>query len=86
MADAPRRIFGVPPAGSDTYTVIDTKARWTLDAAEMQTDCGWSPFDGMEVCGRVVEVVIRGEVVFADGEVLAKPGDGVDLYAGFRKQ
>ena len=82
VADAPRRVFGVPPAGADTYTLIDTKARWTLDAAEMQTDCGWSPFDGMEVRGRVMEVVIRGEVAFADGEVLAKPGDGVDLYAG----
>ena len=46
----------------------------------MYTDCGWSPFDGMEVRGKVTEVVIRQQAVFADGEVLAKPGDGIDLY------
>jgi carbamoyl-phosphate synthase/aspartate carbamoyltransferase/dihydroorotase len=42
----------------------------------MFSKVGWTPFDGLEVAGRVVRVVLRGELVYKDGRVLAQPGDG----------
>ena len=78
---APRRIFGLPPRAVDTHTMLDTGARRVIGADDLYTLCGWTPFSGMEVWGVVRRVVIRGRVVFEDGEVLAPPGFGVNLYA-----
>jgi dihydroorotase-like cyclic amidohydrolase len=43
---------------------------------DLLTKCGWSPFAGRRVVGKVTKTVIRGETVFQDGKVLAKPGSG----------
>ncbi len=37
---------------------------------------GWSPFAGMSVSAQVSKVTLRGEAVFENGKVLAKPGSG----------
>lgn len=79
LADAPREVFGFAPADEGSYAVLDPRARWVLGAGDLHTDCGWSPFEGMELRGRVREVVLRGEVVFADGQVLAPEGFGQRL-------
>ncbi|MFZ1474992.1 MAG: hypothetical protein WAV79_18905, partial [Anaerolineae bacterium] len=53
-----------------------------LPASGYQTLCDWSPFSGLTVHGAVRRVVLRNQVVFADGVVLAAPGAGrvlVDL-------
>ena len=36
----------------------------------------WSPFDGRRVRARVVRTVVRGETVYADGEIVVEPGFG----------
>jgi hypothetical protein len=41
--------------------------------------CKWTPFTGMKVFGSVRRVTLRGEVVFVDGKVLAKPGSGKNI-------
>ena len=41
--------------------------------------CKWTPFAGMTVCGSVRRVTLRGEVVFVDGKILAKPGSGKNI-------
>jgi hypothetical protein len=43
-----------------------------LDASELHSAAGFSPFEGLEVQGRVVRTVCRGRTVYLDGEV---PGD-----------
>jgi len=75
MHDNPRRIFGLPPQ-PDTHVELDLDARWELSAKEMHCRCGWTPYEGWAVEGRVRRVVLRGQEVFADGEMLAKPGYG----------
>ena len=42
----------------------------------MQSFCGWSLYDGRRVRGRVVATLVRGRVVFRDGEFLAPAGYG----------
>lgn len=39
--------------------VIDPVAEWTIDAKKLHSKCGWSPFDGWTVTGKV-ERVIQG--------------------------
>ena len=33
------------------------------------TKCDWNPFEGLEVKGAVTRVVLRGDLVFLDGQV-----------------
>lgn len=75
MALNPRRIFKLP-AQSNTQVEIDLKARYTLSNTGLQTKCGWSPFAGMVVTGRVRRVILRDQVVFSDGAVTAQAGTG----------
>jgi len=72
---APRRIFGLD-AQPDTWVEVDPSARYTLDDDGLQTKCGWTPFAGMTVQGRIRRVVLRGQTVYLDGEIQAPPGSG----------
>ncbi len=74
----PSRIFHLP-VQEDTWCEVDAEARWELHAADQFTRCGWTPFEGWVVRGRVRRVVLRGGEVFKDGRVLAPPGFGVDI-------
>lgn len=74
----PRRIFHLPEQ-PDTFVDIDLQSRWNFTAANTFTRCGWSPFEGYPMTGRVLSVTLRGEVVCREGEILAKPGYGRNL-------
>jgi carbamoyl-phosphate synthase/aspartate carbamoyltransferase/dihydroorotase len=74
----PRRIFGLP-AQPDTWVEVDPQARWEIRGADLQTRCAWTPFEGRQVQGRVLRVVLRGQDAFRDGQVLARPGTGRHL-------
>jgi carbamoyl-phosphate synthase/aspartate carbamoyltransferase/dihydroorotase len=73
--DAPRRIYGLP-AQPDTWIEVDEHARDTLSRSTLHTRCGWTPFEGMAVQGRIRRVVLRGQIAFEDGQILARPGSG----------
>ena len=57
--EAPRRIYDLP-AQPDTHVEVDPVARYTLSHATQHTKCGWTPFEGASVQGRVRRVVLRG--------------------------
>lgn len=75
MATNPRRIFKLPMP-PDTWVEVDGEARFTIFNGELLTKCGWSPFSGMDVVGRVKKVVFRGLDMFKDGKIVAQPGSG----------
>jgi carbamoyl-phosphate synthase/aspartate carbamoyltransferase/dihydroorotase len=77
----PRRIFGLPEQ-PDTFIEVDPDETWVVGADRLYTRCGWTPFEGMPLRGRVRRVVVRGKPAFATGEVLAAPGMGIDLMPG----
>jgi carbamoyl-phosphate synthase/aspartate carbamoyltransferase/dihydroorotase len=81
MVDNPRRIFGLPQQ-EDTFVEVDEEAVWTVRGSEFKSRCGWTPFEGVQVHGRVQKVTLRGQTVFQDGRVLAKPGTGRNLMSG----
>ena len=79
MANNPRRIFGLR-AQPQTSVEVDERARWEVRAAEMHSRCGWSPFEGYPLRGRVTRVVLRGHEVVRAGEVRAAPGYGRNVF------
>lgn len=68
----PARVFGIP-TDEDTYVEVDMTP-YTIKNKDLKTKCGWSPFDGVEVPGKVSKVVLRGETVYENGEIIATPG------------
>lgn len=79
-SDNPRRIFGLYPP-HNTYTVVDLDATTIITRDNLHTACGWSPFEGMRVYGKVTQTVIRGQQVFDGERVTAPNGFGRNLYA-----
>jgi carbamoyl-phosphate synthase/aspartate carbamoyltransferase/dihydroorotase len=59
----PKRIFHVPVA-DNTAVSLDTGYTYRIGEHGYQTKCGWSPFDGMEACGRIASVIISGQTVY----------------------
>ena len=74
----PRKIFSLPEQ-PETWVEVDENATYSIHAAGMKSRCGWTPFEGWKVKGRVRKVVLRGKEVFRDGKVLAQPGYGRDI-------
>jgi len=77
------RIFGLYPrkgaiaVGSDADIALwDPGHRRTIDGARMQSLSGYSVYDGWQVQGWPRFVVRRGQLVLADGEITAGPGEG----------
>ncbi len=85
----PARLFGLYPrkgtiaVGSDAdLVVLDPRLRRTIDGGSMQSNADYSVYDGQQVHGWPRFTISRGDVVLADGEVLAEPGRGQWLRQG----
>ena len=74
MSINPRRIYDLPQQPDTRVEVVMTPT--IIQNEAMHSKCGWTPFDGMEVAGRVQRVILRGAVVYDRGAVLAAPGSG----------
>jgi len=82
MATGPATAFGLATKGhlapgyDADLVLVNPDAEWTISNEGLFTKCGWTPFAGWRVRGRVVRVFLRGRLVFAEGRVLAPPGSG----------
>ena len=78
----PADTFGLPrkgriePGADADLVVFDPEATETITAEENLSNADYSVYEGREVTGRVERTFVRGEPVFADGEVVADPGHG----------
>lgn len=77
----PARIFGFYPRkgaireGADAdLVIVDLKLRRKVKASELHQKVDWTPYEGRTVKGWPVMTMRRGEVIFKDGQLLAKPG------------
>jgi len=78
----PARIFGFYPRkgviqeGADADLVIlDVKLRRKVKAADLHQKVDWTPYEGWVLKGWPVMTMRRGEILFKDNELLAKPGN-----------
>lgn len=70
--DNPKRIFNIPEQ-EDTYVEVDLDQEWTISNDGLFTKCGWTPFEGFKVRGKVVRTAMRGQTVFEDGKIVNGP-------------
>ena len=78
MHTNPKKIFGLPNQ-PDTWVEVDENSEYEIHAADLHSRCGWTPFEGWQVKGRVRRVVLRGQEAYKDGIVLAEKGYGENV-------
>jgi len=71
----PQRVFGLRNKGrialgyDADFTIVDLKARWTIEESWLASRCGWSPFTGMALTGKPLGTIIRGNRVMWEGSL-----------------
>lgn len=60
--------------------LVDLKKEWTIKGSELHGKTKFTPFEGRKVVGRVIKTILRGELIYDDGEIIGKPGFGKFVY------
>ncbi len=74
----PQRLFGLVRKGriavgyDADFTIVDLKARWTIEQDWLASRCGWSPFVGETLTGKPIGTIIRGHQVMWEGTLADK--------------
>jgi len=55
----PARIFNIKR--NDDYVEIDPYQEWTIENNTLKTKCGWSPFAGWQVKGKIIKTICHGK-------------------------
>ncbi len=72
----PARRFGLPQKGDIAVgmdadlVLLDPHETYTVRAAESESGQGYTPFEGMELSGRVKRTFLRGELVYDAGKII----------------
>jgi dihydroorotase len=80
----PNRLFGMRGKGriamgyDADFTVVDLQRRETIRNAQVQSRCGWTPYDGVSVKGWPVGTIIRGRRVMWEGTITS-PAHGAPV-------
>lgn len=74
----PQKIFGYKQ-DKNTFVELDPKEEYQIENKNLLTKCGWSPFEGWNVYGKVKRVYIRGQNVYEEGKVLVDRGFGRNI-------
>jgi len=74
----PGKIFNLPEQ-PETWIEVDENAENEIKASEQFTRCGWTPFEGWKVKGKVRRVTLRGKTAFEDGKILVEQGYGRNI-------
>ncbi|MCT2583243.1 dihydroorotase [Actinophytocola gossypii] len=76
LSERPAEIAGLPGHGRPiavgepaTLTLVDPAARWTVRGAELASIAANTPYEGMELPGRVVTTLLRGRITAHEGMV-----------------
>ncbi len=85
----PARLFGLFPSkgtiaeGSDADLALwNPTQRRRVRAADLQSVCDWSPYEGREVTGWPQITIRRGEIVYDGDQITAQEGSGRLLTRG----
>jgi carbamoyl-phosphate synthase/aspartate carbamoyltransferase/dihydroorotase len=70
----PARIFNI--ATDDSTSIEVDMGEYIITNDNLKTKAGWSPYAGHHVIGKATKVNLRGQTVYQDGKILAKPGSG----------
>lgn len=71
----PKKGCIAPGFDADMY-FIDPKASWEITPESLHYMIPWTPYMGWKLQGRITCTMVRGNVVFENGTITAKPGSG----------
>ena len=60
------------------FTIVDMNKKIVIKNENIESKCGWSPFNGVEFKGTPVSTIIAGKIKMKDGKILGEP-DGTPL-------
>ena len=79
ICENPVKIFGIKNKGfikenfDADFTIIDMNKKIVIKNENIESKCGWSPFDGYEFKGTPVSTIINGQIKMKDGKILGEP-------------
>lgn len=82
----PARIFGLKDKGAlevgkdADIVLIDPQQTYEITNEQMLSKCGWTPFAGTKIKGKIQQVFVRGRLAFDHDTCLAQPGDGRHVH------
>jgi len=80
----PSQRFGLLEKGDITVgydadlVLLDPTETFVVRAAESESQQGYTPFEGLELTGRVKSTFLRGNLIYDKGQILGSPS-GRDL-------
>ncbi len=87
ISEKPAEIYGLTDRGyieegkNADLTIVDY-SRFKIDASKFKSKAKFSPYNDWEVWGKPVKTVVNGQVVFDEGEIIAKGGVGSIVRGG----
>jgi dihydroorotase len=79
ICENPVKIFGIKNKGfikegfDADFTIVDINKKILIKNENIESKCGWSPFDGVEFKGTPVSTIIAGKIKMKDGKILGNP-------------
>ncbi len=75
----PKEIFNIK-TDKNTWVEVDLAKEYIINNKNLKTKCGWSPFTGWEVKGKIKKVFLRGKKVFENDKLLVKRSFGKIIF------
>ena len=63
----------IAPGYDADIVLVDPNFTFVVRAAESESHQGYSPFEGIELSGRVKNTFLRGALIYADGKIIGAP-------------
>lgn len=63
----------IAPEFDADLVLVDPDRSFVVRAAESESGQGYTPFEGLELTGKVVSTYLRGECIYGDGKVIGTP-------------
>ena len=79
VCENPVKIFGIKNKGyikkgfDADFTIVDMNKKIIIKNENIESKCGWSPFNDVEFKGTPVATIISGKIKMRDGKILGDP-------------
>ena len=87
VCENPVKIFGIKNKGfikegfDADFTIVDMNKIIEIRNENIESKCGWSPFNGFKFKGTPVSTIINGEIKMKEGKIIGEP-EGKPLQFG----
>ena len=79
VCENPVKIFGIKNKGfikkgyDADFTIVDMNKKIVIKNENIESKCGWSPFDGFEFKGTPIFTIINGNTKMKNGQLIGNP-------------